>query len=265
MLIYIVGFLISFLACVIGRVCGLGGGVIIKPTLDAFHMMDVTSISFLSSCTVLAMTAYSVYNAIRKKEVEMDMRVSTFLAIGSCVGGILGKSLFGKVKMVLSNGEMIGMIQAVLMLAMLMISLLYTLNRSKIKSFHLSNPAASAVIGGLLGLFSAFIGGGSGPMNMAVLFFFFTMSTKLAAVNSLYIILVSQAASLVQTFFSGSIRTVEFNPILFVGMVCFALIGTQVGRKVNQKISEERVNQLFIVLLVVLICVNVRNAIMYLK
>lgn len=263
MLIYIVGFLISFLACVIGRICGLGGGVIIKPTLDAFHMMDVTSISFLSSCTVLAMTTYSVYNAIRKKEVEMDVKISTFLAIGSCVGGIFGKALFGRVKAMFANSETVGMIQAVLMLIMLVISLVYTLNKSKIKSFHISNSLSCMVIGGLLGLFSAFIGGGSGPMNMAVLFFLFTMSTKLAAVNSLYIILVSQAASLVQTIFSGSIRTVEFNPILFVGMVCFAIIGSQVGRKINNKISEERVNQLFILLMIVLICVNVRNAVMY--
>lgn len=263
MLIYIVGFLISLLACVIGRICGLGGGVIIKPTLDAFHMMDVSSISFLSSCTVLAMTTYSVYNAIRKKEVEMDMRISTFLAIGSCVGGLIGKSLFGKVKSMFSDGEMVGMIQAVLMLMMLVLSLVYTCNKSRVKSFHISNPVASSLIGGVLGLFSAFIGGGSGPMNMAVLFFLFSMSAKLAAVNSLYIILFSQAASLVQTLLSGSIHSIEFDPVLFVGMVCFAIIGSQIGRKINNKISEEMVNKLFILLLLLLICVNVRNAVMY--
>ncbi len=43
-----------------GAICGIGGGVIIKPTLDAFGVLSVSTISFLSGCTVLAMTCYSV-------------------------------------------------------------------------------------------------------------------------------------------------------------------------------------------------------------
>ncbi len=31
--------LICFFASVLGSVCGIGGGVIIKPVLDAFHVM----------------------------------------------------------------------------------------------------------------------------------------------------------------------------------------------------------------------------------
>ena len=36
--------LICFFASVLGSVCGIGGGVIIKPVLDAFHVMDVAAI-----------------------------------------------------------------------------------------------------------------------------------------------------------------------------------------------------------------------------
>ena len=35
-------------ACLIGSICGLGGGVIIKPALDLFGSMDVAQVSFLS-------------------------------------------------------------------------------------------------------------------------------------------------------------------------------------------------------------------------
>ena len=59
MMILIV-FLVCFLASVVGAVCGIGGGVIIKPTLDALGILDVSTISFLSGCTVLSMTSYSV-------------------------------------------------------------------------------------------------------------------------------------------------------------------------------------------------------------
>lgn len=37
------------------------GAVIIKPVLDAVGVMSVSSISFLSGCTVLAMSVVSVY------------------------------------------------------------------------------------------------------------------------------------------------------------------------------------------------------------
>ena len=55
--------LIAFGASVVGAICGIGGGVIIKPLLDAFGIAGVAEISFLSGCTVLSMSCYSVVKA----------------------------------------------------------------------------------------------------------------------------------------------------------------------------------------------------------
>ena len=41
--------LVSFLASVIGSICGVGGGVIIKPVLDAFGIMSVSAISSINA------------------------------------------------------------------------------------------------------------------------------------------------------------------------------------------------------------------------
>ena len=41
-------FLVSLLASVVGAICGIGGGVIIKPVLDLLHLESVSTISFLS-------------------------------------------------------------------------------------------------------------------------------------------------------------------------------------------------------------------------
>ena len=59
--IILVFFLVSILSSIVGSICGIGGGVIIKPVLDAVGIMSVSSISFLSGCTVLAMSIVSVY------------------------------------------------------------------------------------------------------------------------------------------------------------------------------------------------------------
>ena len=57
---YALFFIISFGASIIGAICGIGGGVIIKPVLDASGALLPGTINFLSGCTVLAMTCYSV-------------------------------------------------------------------------------------------------------------------------------------------------------------------------------------------------------------
>ena len=53
-------FLVAILATTIGGISGVGGGVIIKPVMDAVSGLPVATISFLSGCTVLAMTITSM-------------------------------------------------------------------------------------------------------------------------------------------------------------------------------------------------------------
>ncbi len=48
----IVYFLIILFATIVGAGAGMGGGVIIKPTLDLISDYNVVTISFLSSVTV---------------------------------------------------------------------------------------------------------------------------------------------------------------------------------------------------------------------
>ena len=52
-LVYVVFILVSFGASIIGAICGIGGGVIIKPTLDAFGLLEVSAINFLSAVPYL--------------------------------------------------------------------------------------------------------------------------------------------------------------------------------------------------------------------
>ena len=87
MLVYI----ICFIASLIGSICGIGGGIIIKPALDALGLYSVNIVSFLSACTVLAMTAYSVISLKISGERSIDNKRTLPLALGAAFGGILGK------------------------------------------------------------------------------------------------------------------------------------------------------------------------------
>lgn len=86
-MIYFSFFVISLAASIVGAICGIGGGVIIKPLLDAFGILDVKTISFLSGCTVLSMSVYSFVISKVKRESLVDMKIGTPLALGAAAGG----------------------------------------------------------------------------------------------------------------------------------------------------------------------------------
>ena len=49
---FILCILVCFLASTVGAVCGIGGGIIIKPVLEAFQIMEIPALQFLSGCAV---------------------------------------------------------------------------------------------------------------------------------------------------------------------------------------------------------------------
>lgn len=166
-------FAVCFLASMAGAVCGIGGGVIIKPVLDAFHIMSVSAISFLSGCTVLSMTAYSVVKRKCSGNSDIQFKTGSWLALGSVFGGILGKWVFSLFSALGSERSRVGAVQAACLFAVTLGTLIYTLNKDKIATKKVKNPIACCFIGLFLGSMSSFLGIGGGPMNLVVLFFFF--------------------------------------------------------------------------------------------
>lgn len=94
-----------------------------------------------------------------------------------------------------------------------------------------------------------------------VLYYFFSMETKEAAQNSLYIILFSQAASTIRSVLTMDLAQVSVA--LIIGMVVCGICGGIAGRSINKHIDSERVDKLFIGLMVVIICINIYNIAKY--
>ena len=138
-------------------------------------------------------------------------------------------------------------------------TLLYTVNKSRIKTLTTSNKLVCVAIGLVLGIMSSFLGIGGGPINLVVLGFFFSMDTKTAAANSLYIILFSQMANLLTIFVTASVP--EFRVPALILMVAGGIGGGIVGRKLNRKMDNKAVDKLFIGLMVLIVCICVYNAV----
>ena len=256
-MIYFIFLVVCFGASVIGAICGIGGGVIIKPVLDSFGVLDVTVISFLSGCTVLSMTTYSVVKNKLSGESHISMKTGLPLAVGAAAGGLIGKWLFSYVKSLSSNPNKVGAVQALCLLIVTLGTLIYTIYKAKIKTYQVDNAIVCILIGVFLGIMSSFLGIGGGPINLVVLFFFFSMSTKIAAENSLYIIFFSQIASLISTIITGSVPDFQIGVLIL--MVAGGIAGGICGRIINKKIEEKTVDKLFIGLMILMIIINIYN------
>ena len=254
-------FVVSFLASVAGAICGIGGGVIIKPTLDLFGWASVSTISFLSGCTVLTMSWYSVVTSLSAHDDEVDLEEGTPLAAGAAIGGVVGKQLFNLIKSMFANQNTVGAVQAGCLAVITLGTLLYTINKKRIPTHHVSGRIPCIAIGFALGMCSSFLGIGGGPINLVVLGFFFSMETKKAAANSLYIILFSQVASLLMTLITGTIP--EFDVLTLIFMVAGGLFGGMAGRKINKRINAAAVDRLFIGLMAVIILISLYNTWQY--
>ena len=248
---YIIFFPVSLIASIIGSICGVGGGVFMKPTLDALNVLPVNTITFLSTCTVISMAFYNVASsALSSKDNDnlIDWNLTTWLAIGSAIGGLLGKTIYSNIKNLSSNPEMVGGYQAIALFIAIFFTFTYALNKYNIKGMKLRNPLILIILGFILGTVSSFVGIGGGPINLAVLYFFFSMSTKTAAANSIYMILISQASSLMMTFISGNVPQgiLSFDITLWammIGMILCGIYGGKIGKIFNKKLSKQLCNK----------------------
>ena len=251
-------FVVSFLASIIGAICGIGGGVIIKPVLDMLQMGSVSTINFLSACTVLSMSLYSVGRSFINKDSKVDVATGTPMAIGAAIGGVVGKQLFSAIRDVFADPELVGGVQAVCLGIITIGTLVYTVCKARIRTYHMTSKFMCLIIGLLLGIMSSFLGIGGGPINLVVLYFLFSMDTKTAAANSLYIILFSQLASLITTLVTGSVP--EFKWFALLLMVAGGIGGGIVGRTMNKKLDNRAVDKLFIALMAVIVIICIFNA-----
>lgn len=144
---------------------------------------------------------------------------------------------------------------------MTLLVLLYVRNKHRLPAKHVSNIVACVFIGCMLGTISAFLGIGGGPNNLAVLFFFFSMDAKEAAKNSLYIILFSQAASLLAALFSGTVP--PFSPTSLVFMMLGGVGGALAGRALSKRLQNSGVERLFHYIMLFIIATSLYNMYKY--
>ncbi|OQY42253.1 MAG: hypothetical protein B6227_02600 [Fusobacteriia bacterium 4572_74] len=246
-------FGIGLLATIFGSLVGLGGGVVIKPVLDAIGTYDLTTIGILSSFTVLSMAVVSTGKQINKGfKVEKNMLV---VATGSILGGGIGNFLFSIFLKILNNEGFATAIQE-LILATLLILVLF---KEKFPKYHLKNYLVLLLIGMILGIIASFLGIGGGPINVMVLVLLLNMDIKKAAITSILIILLSQFTKLILIFIGTGFGGQDLS-MLYV-MVPGGVLGGFIGAHFNHKLSHKTIYKIFNTAIIILVILNFYNVV----
>lgn len=242
-------------ATMIGAITGLGGGIIIKPAFD-FVGMDTTSmISVYSTVAVFTMCLVSIYKRSRLG-FHVHKNIALGLAFGSIVGGKIGDAVFlWAVEKV--DSSLVSASQSIILFLLLGGIILFTLNKGKINTLEVSNLFAIVTIGLLVGIISVYLGIGGGPLNIALLVYFFSMKAKDAAAYSILMIFFAQIIKM-----GTVIRDFEkYNNVSLVilAIAIFAVLGGWIGTKIQSKLSHEAVEKMYLGLMVVLLLMNAIN------
>ena len=255
----IVCLVIALLACTIGAICGMGGGVIIKPILDATGLYSVAAINFMSGCTVLGMSTWSIFKLTIHKEANSDLRKTGCLAVSAAVAGVVGKQLYKIVEGQYQDPDTAGAMQAGILMLATILTLLYTVNKEKIPTCQIEKTSTFLLIGFGLGLLGAFLGIGGGPFNVAIICALFSVSIKEAAQNSMYIIFCSQGMGLLSLVIDKNVP--QISTWVLGGMIGSGILGSELGRQISKRVSEKKVVLLFEAAMVGIILLNIWNII----
>ena len=255
-------FIVSFGATLIGAISGIGGGVIIKPVMDVICPFSVSTISFLSGTTVLSMSIVTLWRS-RQSPVRMKKRIGTLIALGGIIGGVLGKVLFDLIRNGFANDRVIGATQSLVLTLITGGIFLYSIFKNRIKSHHFKGSLFCVAAGLFLGTMASFLGIGGGPINLAVLTYFFGMDTKTAALSSIFIIFFSQLTNLIFTLGSGNLP--PFDPAVLILMITGGITGGLLGSQLSHKMSHKEVDILFTGVMAVIICICLYNFIGFIK
>ena len=250
-------------ASVLGAMAGVGGGVIIRPALDAFAYYENVSVTNLtSSFCVFAVAVTSVTRHALKK-TEFNTSASVLLGISAAVGGIIGKTVFRIIKEK-SEGAPVTVIQSVILILLISFVIVYVLALREKVRFEIKSRPLILAVGLALGFFSSLLGIGGGPINVAVLCLFFGMDMKSASINSLLIIIFSQLGNLALSAATGEMFGCGMNWAHLCVLVAVAVAGSLCGTYLNRKLSEKTISTFYVVTMFIIIAINVYNVIRYL-
>jgi uncharacterized membrane protein YfcA len=230
-------FILAFAATLAGAVTGMGGGVVIKPLLDAMGSFKPAEVNLLSSSAVLVMAFVSMARTLLKKKPSkqpLDFRLGLPIAVSAAIGGLIGQLAISSL---ISGFEKASVVVQNSILALLILTAFLCMRSKTARAPHCESFCVLAAAGAALGLLSSFLGIGGGPFNVALMVLALGFEAKEAVSCSMMVILFSQASKLASAFLLGGFSGARLGalPFLAAGGAFGGLAGSMLGEKLKAR------------------------------
>ncbi len=253
-MIYFLIILISFSATMLGSLVGIGGGVIIKPTLDSIELFPPSQIAIYSTVTVFAMATTSLIKNLAKG-VKIDIALGLKIFIGASLGGILGSSLLDSIGSYINSESNVTIIQSIILIICLLLSMTFIRFKDKLSFPALNFGILPILLGVLLGAIASFLSIGGGPINVAFLAVFIGLSLKEAVLYSILTIFFSQGVNITILASNGKFQDIDF--VILTLMSSSAVLGGLIGSKIGHNINERLLRKIYYLSLLGIILLNI--------
>ena len=259
--------LIAVFAGFLGSLVGLGGGIIITPSLTILFGFDIKYAIGVSIVAVIATSSGSAIAFV--KDHVSNMRVGMLLEVFTTAGGVVGalmagvfssKLLYIFFSLILLN-SFYGMLKKTGLITKVkkeeenvendkyadkykLNSTYYDKATGETVKYNVTNvPQGSLVMFGA-GFASGLLGIGSGAFKVVALDTYMKLPIKVSTATSNFMMGVTATASALIYFFNGTI-----NPVVAAPIAIGTLIGSRTGAKVMQRLDAKYIRYIFLPIL----------------
>ncbi|KAB8131785.1 sulfite exporter TauE/SafE family protein [Gracilibacillus oryzae] len=266
-MVIIICLLIGLFSAMLGSIVGLGGGVILVPTLLILHtatdLFDWATASTIVGISLVIMVFTALSSTLSYAKLKrIDYKSGIYFIAGSLPGGILGSWLNQFVET-----DTFSIFLGIFML-LIFTSFLFqrrNLNRNteptekskhKVyretligteKHYYSFSPVTAIAIALVVGLLSGFFGIGGGSLMVPAMILLFHFPPHIATATSMFMIL---SLSTVSSFTHIMLGHIEWSYVW--AFIPGAWVGGRLGAKVSQKMSSKAVEALLRIVLLLI-------------
>ncbi|ALC89472.1 hypothetical protein AM500_06500 [Bacillus sp. FJAT-18017] len=257
--------LIGLAASSLGSLIGLGGGIIVVPSLLFIGTLGFTEVSpqaavGTSLFTMIFTGMSSTIGYIKHKTI--DYKSGLLFLIGSAPGGIAGAYLVKMLDVQAFNiyfGTFILFVSLVMVIRNKIKPLPFNREKGYVRTFtdpsgnlyeYGFNPISGLAISLIIGFISGIFGVGGGSLMVPAMIIFFSFPPHVAVATSMFMIFLSSIISSITHISLGNIDWL-YAALLVPG----AWVGARIGVYLNQRLKSRTI---VLVLRIVLIIIGVR-------
>jgi len=242
--------LIGIAVGVVSGFFGVGGGMILVPTLMAIGFDIKTAIGV----SVVQMVFSSYYGSyLNYKKGKLQLNEGIWVGIGGIVGGVIGAGFTD----ILSKKSLEYIFLALIIFALLKVA---TSKKPSADTQEGSfNKATLFIIGLVIGIIAMMLGVGGSVMLTPVLIGFLHFPSKKAATAGLFFVVFSSTAGFIYKLSAGTFDSLHIPLSYIIALAFAAVVGVIAGVKLKDKISDKHHKRSLIVLYLVILALLIKK------